>query len=77
MRKLGEGKSSQWRSVLTGLSLAALLWLPVAFSQAADSAPRGIADITSLLHQYKPDLAKVAAAQAVLQRKAPEAASKR
>ena len=77
MRKLGEGKSSRGRRVLTGLSLAALLWLPVAFSQAADSAPRGIADITSLLHQYKPDLAKAAAARAILQRKAPEAASKR
>ena len=77
MRKLGQGKASQGRSVLMGLSLAALLMLPVSFSQAADSAPRGIADITRLLHEHKPDASRADAARALLQRKPPEGASKR
>ena len=65
------------RRTLCRLSLAALMLLPTAFSVAADSAPRGIGDITRLLHEYKPDSSRADAARAQLERKPPEGASKR
>ena len=77
MGKLDHFQPAWARRTLCRLSLAALMLLATAFSVAADSAPRGIGDITSLLHQYKPDPAKVAAARASLQRQPPEGASKR
>jgi CHAT domain-containing protein len=57
-------------------AIAAALIATTAAVCAADAPPRSIADITALLHQYKPDPEKTAKLRATLERKAPEGASK-
>ena len=64
MGKLDHFQPAWARRTLCRLSLAALMLLPTAFSVAADSAPRGIGDITGAPRAEKlPAPAKGASAQ--------------